>query len=82
MGKNCEININECETNPCGKHGTCNDGVSFIRKILIQNKSLKFLNISRSAHIPVIVTRASKIDIVRPISTSVTGKFLGMCEVC
>lgn len=29
MGKNCEININECETNPCGKHGTCNDGVSY-----------------------------------------------------
>ncbi|XP_067637731.1 protein crumbs isoform X2 [Eurosta solidaginis] len=27
MGKNCEININECETNPCGKHGTCNDGI-------------------------------------------------------
>ncbi|KAH8334832.1 hypothetical protein KR067_012180, partial [Drosophila pandora] len=25
-GKNCEININECESNPCSKHGNCNDG--------------------------------------------------------
>uniref|UniRef100_A0A1I8PY45 Protein crumbs n=1 Tax=Stomoxys calcitrans TaxID=35570 RepID=A0A1I8PY45_STOCA len=27
VGKNCETNINECENNRCGKHGTCNDGI-------------------------------------------------------
>ncbi|KAL9889128.1 cell polarity complex component crumbs isoform 1-T1 [Glossina fuscipes fuscipes] len=27
IGKNCEININECESSPCSKHGTCNDGI-------------------------------------------------------
>jgi hypothetical protein len=26
-GRNCEININECDSNPC-KNGNCNDGVS------------------------------------------------------
>ena len=27
-GKNCEININECDSNPCSKWGNCVDGVS------------------------------------------------------
>ncbi|XP_016036029.2 protein crumbs isoform X1 [Drosophila simulans] len=27
IGKNCEININECDSNPCSKHGNCNDGI-------------------------------------------------------
>lgn len=40
MGKNCEININECESNPC-KHGTCIDGVS-IWKIFFSSLSLLF----------------------------------------
>ncbi len=25
-GKNCEVDINECETNPCLNNGTCTDG--------------------------------------------------------
>ncbi|KAG5680801.1 hypothetical protein PVAND_010286 [Polypedilum vanderplanki] len=26
-GRNCEININECDSNPCSKYGTCVDGI-------------------------------------------------------
>lgn len=27
-GKDCEININECESNPCGPEGTCSDEIN------------------------------------------------------
>lgn len=27
-GRRCEININECESNPCQYNGTCKDGIN------------------------------------------------------
>lgn len=42
IGRNCEIDIDECESNPC-QHGTCHDEVN---RIAIPNISfsLTFLN--------------------------------------
>lgn len=42
IGRNCEIDIDECESNPC-QHGTCHDEVNRIA-ILNISFSLTFLN--------------------------------------
>ena len=28
MGTNCDVNVNDCSTNPCQNGGTCTDGVN------------------------------------------------------
>ena len=44
-GGNCEININECDPDPCKNGGKCKDGIGTQRQIKAQNQILKIQNI-------------------------------------
>lgn len=58
MGKNCEIETNECESNPCQNGGRCKDLVNGFACLCAQGFSGVFCEVSAVASLTTIVFMA------------------------